>query len=192
MDDAISLLNTHFPSVLSEERQPLLGNTKSPSSSDSLKYVPFTSVDPTHLALNLRVLAFIEAARTVPLPYHPPGTTRSSQSPSCSPSLPTSSCTRSKLRTGGSSELTAHQQELLHRAQSLYAEAQSLTKPEDRALYLGELGQVTGLLAYTDPENSAMAPYLTQGRREALAEQIESAILCEFIFLLIAVPIYHA
>ena len=40
-----------------------------------------------------------------------------------------------------------------------------------------ELASVSALLAYPNPENSVMAPYLEQDRREAVADQIESAIL---------------
>ncbi|THH33971.1 hypothetical protein EUX98_g199 [Antrodiella citrinella] len=171
VDEAAALLNTHFPSVLSEEREPLLGKY-SDSSPDSFDYKPKTSVDPTHLALNLRMHAFIEAARTVPLPYTPPGNI-SISSLSHSSTSPLSPMHADAAGNG----MSDHQQELLHRAQSLYAEAQSLVKPADRVTYIEELSKVSGLLAYTDPENSPMAVYLTQKRREALAAQIESAIL---------------
>jgi len=173
VDEAIALLNMHFPSVLSEEREPLLGGGGD-LPSDSFDYKPSTSVDPTHLALNLRIHAFIEAARTVHLPYNPPG---DFPSHSLSHSASTLLSATSKSHLGADNGLNDHQQDLLHRAQSLYAEAQSLVKPEDRATYIGELSQVSGLLAYTDPENSPMALYLTQERRESLAAQIESAIL---------------
>ncbi|TCD64665.1 hypothetical protein EIP91_003826 [Steccherinum ochraceum] len=193
VDDATALLNRHFPSVLSEEREPLLGssendNETSPPLPGSFDYMPSTSVDPTHLALNLRIHAFIEAARTVPLPYHSPSSSSFSSSSGSSkptptpfsPHSPTSPSSQSRSRSNSASPSPSpdeHQHELLRRAQGLYAEAQSLVRPEDRATYLGELGQVSGLLAYTDPENSPMAPYLTQERREAVAGQVESAIL---------------
>lgn len=174
VDDALALLNTHFPSVLSSEREPLLGHSHDkPTNSDGFDYVPPTSVDPTHLALNLRIHAFIEAARTVALPFHPSRahSPLSDDDEAPSPTAPP--------KFSGSGEPSAHQQDLLHRAQNLYAEVHSLVKPEDRVTYIEELSKVTGLLAYTDPENSPMAPYLTQERREAIAAQIESAILCK-------------
>ena len=77
VDEAIELLHTHFPTVLPQES--ILASdvapctSVSPLSNDSFVYDSDTSVDPTHLLLNLRILGFIEAARTVPLPYHPPG-----------------------------------------------------------------------------------------------------------------------
>ncbi|KAH8106998.1 CTLH/CRA C-terminal to lish motif domain-containing protein, partial [Cristinia sonorae] len=172
MDEAISLLNEHFPSVLSEEREPLLGADKSQPST-GFDYIPVTSVDPTHLALNLRIHAFIEAARTVPLPYHPPTALPTTPLSPSSPAL----AAASKLSVKGPSDPAAHQYDLLHRAQSLYAEAQSLVSAEARATYLVELSHVSGLLAYTDPENSPVSVYLKQERREAIARQVESAIL---------------
>lgn len=71
--------------------------------------------------------------------------------------------------------------QLLHRAQSLYSEVNRLSQANDRAMYLGELGQVGGILAYTVPERSPLAMYMTQARREAVADQIDSAILCKSI-----------
>jgi len=71
----------------------------------------------------------------------------------------------------------AKQTELLCRAQKLYSAANSLQNPSDRATYLKELGNVGGLLAYKHPEDSPMAKYLSQERREAVANQINSAIL---------------
>jgi hypothetical protein len=41
------------------------------------------------------------------------------------------------------------------------------------------LDQVGGLLAYKVPEKSPMARYLSQGRREAVADQINAAVLCK-------------
>lgn len=46
-------------------------------------------------------------------------------------------------------------------------------------MYLKELENVTALLAYTDLERSPVRKYLDQTRRAALAEQINSAIMCE-------------
>lgn len=52
-----------------------------------------------------------------------------------------------------------------------------ISKPSDREQYREELKNVAGLLAYTVPEKSLMSRYLSQERREAVAEQINSAIL---------------
>jgi hypothetical protein len=48
-----------------------------------------------------------------------------------------------------------------------------------RSMYLKELESVMVLLAYTDLERSPVRKYLDQSRRVALAEQINSAIMCE-------------
>lgn len=51
--------------------------------------------------------------------------------------------------------------------------------PADRAIYLQEIKDVGALFAYTDPESSILGGFLKQGRRIALAEQINRAILRE-------------
>lgn len=51
--------------------------------------------------------------------------------------------------------------------------------PYWRSMYLKELNNVMVLLAYTDLERSPVRKYLDQSRRVALAEQINSAIMCE-------------
>lgn len=166
VDEAIDMLDRHFPKVLSDEED--IDDIPIPNSSEKFSYIPSTSIDPTHLALNLRIQAFIEAARCVPLSSD----TQGHDSPTISPRSPL-------LPTQNASEIeSARQAELLHRAQSLYSSVNCLTKPADRALYITELSQVSGLLAYPYPEGSPMAPYLAQGRREAVADQIDSAILC--------------
>lgn len=48
-----------------------------------------------------------------------------------------------------------------------------------RAMYLKELEGVTALLAYEDLERSPVRRFLDQSRRNALAEQVNSAILRE-------------
>ncbi|GJE87146.1 hypothetical protein PsYK624_032290 [Phanerochaete sordida] len=163
VDDAIRLLNTHFTSVLDPTSPTVLPSTEA----GAFAYVPSTSVDSLHLLLNLRILDFIESSRTVPLPYHHPGA-KVPLSP-----LPVVAPTERRPEE----EFSEQQLVQLHKAQRLYSEASSLPKPADRALYLKELSQVTALLAYTVPETSVMAPYLAQERREAVADQIEGAIL---------------
>ncbi|KAI0664802.1 hypothetical protein C8Q70DRAFT_13667 [Cubamyces menziesii] len=178
IDEATELLNKHFPSVLSE---PMDEDDSEPSGSRRFAYLPATSTDPVHLALNLRIQAFIEAARTIPLPYTPPG----SDTPlPCPPLLLASAA---KAREGSEEdddddeEVTDDATEqanaqLLHRAQSLYSEVNGLTQPTDRAMYLAELGQVGGIIAYPVPERSPLEKYMAQSRREAVAAQIDSAI----------------
>lgn len=64
-------------------------------------------------------------------------------------------------------------------AQGLHQAAMNFD-PGDRALYLQEIKDVGALFAYTEPENSILRGFLEQGRRIALAEQINRAILREF------------
>ncbi|KAH9901391.1 CTLH/CRA C-terminal to lish motif domain-containing protein [Cubamyces lactineus] len=181
IDEATELLNKHFPSVLSV---PMEEDDSEPPSSRRFAYLPATSTDPVHLALNLRIQAFIEAARTVPLPYTPPG----SDTPLLCPPLLLDSTTKAKPGEGSEededddAEVTDEATEqanaqLLHRAQSLYSEVNGLTHPTDRAMYLAELGQVGGIIAYPVPERSPLEKYMAQSRREAVAAQIDSAIL---------------
>jgi solute carrier family 66 (lysosomal lysine-arginine transporter), member 1 len=166
IDEASDLLNEHFPSVL--DQSSAFTPNYEPPSSDRVQYIGPTSIDPAHLSLNLRILAFIEASRTIPLEYTPPSShTRVLTKPHPTPLY------RDPLAAD------AHQSEQLSRAQKLYAAANMLQKPSDRAIYLTELGHVGGLLAYKVPEESPMSKYLTQARREAVADQINSAILCK-------------
>ncbi|TFK91035.1 hypothetical protein K466DRAFT_573908 [Polyporus arcularius HHB13444] len=173
IDEAKALLNKHFPSVLSEDTEEVPTSTSSPGRWD---YLPSTSVNPEHLALNLRIQAFIEAARTIPLPYYPPGSSTPLPHPpllSATTKLPPEDEDTEML--GPESEEANEQ--LLHRVQGLYSDANALTRAEDRARYLHELKDVGGLLAYIKPENSPLAAYMTQRRREGIADQIDGAIL---------------
>jgi len=165
IDEAIELLNKYFPSVLSE-------NTETPSlyKTDSrLEYIPSTSVNPSHLMVNLHIQGFIEAARSIPLPYYPPEI-----QPPTSPIAATTDEVTDEDKEMANLRAT---ERLLHRAQNLYAEAHRLPVAEDRAQYLLELGRVGSLLAYAVPEKGPVTQYLGQDRREALADSIDSAIL---------------
>ena len=113
--------------------------------------------------MNLRILAFSEACRTVPLEYPPSTHSAITNSPPPAPA--------------DIEENPTQQMALLTRAQKLYAFSSTLRNPLDRATYLKELENVGGLLAYKVPEKSSMAKYLTLERREAVADQINRAIL---------------
>jgi solute carrier family 66 (lysosomal lysine-arginine transporter), member 1 len=156
-ETAIDFLNTRFPSVLSKcQRIP-------PSTSDDIKYISPTSVVPAHLNLNLRILAFIEECRTIPLPYP------------CTPEPPIPL----HIQFPTDSEIVDnHQANLLTRLEKLYSLVNILEKPEERAVFLQELDLVRGLLAYPVPESSTVRQYLSPTRREAVAAQIDRAILC--------------
>jgi len=171
VDDAIVLLRTHFPSVLHENDSgsaSIESGTAEPRpiSSNNSEYVSSTSTEPAHLLLNLRILDFCEACRTVPLEY-PPSTH----------SAVTNSISTPLQASADMEENPDYQMALLTRAQKLYAFSNTLQNPLDRATYLKELENVGGLLAYKVPEKSSMAKYLTLERREAVADQINRAIL---------------
>ena len=80
VETAQSLLRAHFPNVLQHEDElggslhgrassPIPPLPRKPAPHDRVPYASQTSCKPIHIALNLRILDFIEAARTVPLPY---------------------------------------------------------------------------------------------------------------------------
>jgi hypothetical protein len=178
VDEATNILNDHFPLVLSEmQLYPYHQPDSRNLTSGWVEAVAPTSVDPTHISLNLRILAFTEASRTVPLEYDP-HYKQGGEPTSCS--LPPSS-PKSSIHDQDDPE--AKQTELLCLAQKLYSSANQLRDANARAAYLKELGNVGGLLAYKHPESSPMAKYLSQTRREAVADQINSAILCTSVQL---------
>jgi len=77
----------------------------------------------------------------------------------------------------GEADGDAHLARLLKHVHELYDCAQALQDPHERVEYQHELSAVSGLLAYNIPEQSPMAKYLTQERREVVADEINSAIL---------------
>ena len=133
--------------------------------------LPFT-VEPAHLYLDLRILAFIEASRTKPLPYP------LSEPVAFNPVLiPRISPPNNFREPSGETDGDAHLARLLKHVHELYDRAQALQDPHERAGYQHQLSAVSGLLAYKVPEQSPMAKYLTQERREIVANEINSAIL---------------
>jgi hypothetical protein len=167
VDEATAMLDQHFPSVLSEEsdayeQRPTTNNTE---------YVSSTSTEPAHLNLNLRILAFSEACRTIPLNYSPKADSSADEIPA------------DAMITDDEEGVESYdkQMALLQRAQKLYAYTTTLPNPVDRDTYLKELENVGGLLAYKVPEKSSISKYLTLERREAVADQISRAILSKLI-----------
>jgi len=170
VDEAIVLLNANFPSVLSEDIMVPVSQPEPRISINNMDYVSSTSTEPAHLLLNLRILAFSEACRTMPLEYPPkPGST-----PAETTSRPFE---MHAVVPDGHPDNNVQQMALLLRAQKLLAQSNTLPNPADRATYLEELKNVAGLLAYKVPEKSSVAKYLTLERREAVADQINRAIL---------------
>ncbi|KAJ7109485.1 CTLH/CRA C-terminal to lish motif domain-containing protein [Mycena epipterygia] len=154
--DAIQLLEQHFPAVLSSEILP--SAPKPHKSLTGTDFLASTTLNPAHLSLNLRILAFTEAFRTAPVDgvLH---TTADSLNPPLE------------------DEDDAETLELLAKAKKLYVLVSMLPNPTERAAYAKELRNVAGLLAYPDPQSSPVAKYLSQERREAVANQINTAIL---------------
>jgi CTLH/CRA C-terminal to LisH motif domain len=178
IDDAIDLLNSNFPSTLSsstssnadtETTTPRVENSKLTLVKTVL---PFT-VEPAHLYLELRILAFVEASRTKPLPYEP--LTPPNFDPELSPRISPSNNLRDP---SGELDGDAHLSRLLNHVYELYDCSQALQDPHERAEYQHELSAVSSLLAYKVPEQSPMAKYLSQERRQMVADEINSAILC--------------
>ncbi|KAF5373866.1 hypothetical protein D9758_000610 [Tetrapyrgos nigripes] len=159
VDEATNLLNKYFPSVLSLED----ANPTSTPPSHGMDYTASTSVHPAHLNLNLRIQAFIEACRTRPLHY-PPSTHESTPDPQ-------------EVGTASEANTIDQQTNLLNCARKLYAYLKMLPSKGDMERYTKELETVTGLLAYKVPEDSSVSGYLEQWRREAVADQINGAIL---------------
>lgn len=173
------MLKEHFPTVISD-RTRVPASEKSPRPSNTVQYVSGTSVDPSHLSLNLRILGFIEACRTVPIPYDP-----SHPSSPSSTSIPVPLSSHDPQTAPAAASLLrddTNLTELVLRAQKLHAAVRALPKATDRVAYLEELKNVSGLLAYPVPERSPMWRYLSQARREAVADQINGAILREPIY----------
>ncbi|KIY43605.1 hypothetical protein FISHEDRAFT_9972, partial [Fistulina hepatica ATCC 64428] len=160
VDTAIELLNRYFPTVL---KTCETSDTQSePNTTPVSSYLPPTSVEPVHLTLNLRVQSFIEACRTVRLLY-PAASTDTPEPASASSSVVVS--------------LRPSTDVLISKGRKLNALVKTLVDGDDAAAYAREIQSVSGLLAYTVPEDSPLAKYLSQDRRCAVAEQINHAIL---------------
>lgn len=139
------------------------------------------SLDHRHLSLNLRIQEFVEGLRTVPLTrtrlaasfYHGfvSSTTFGANPASYSPS------TRAL-----SPPPPPNIPKLLNEGQELWCLVSDLPSDSDRVLYMDELQNVGALIAYQVPETSPVAKYMSMQRREAVAEQINCAILCELPF----------
>lgn len=179
VDEATTMLDLHFPSVLLEDAasSPELDDPR--PTTNNTEYVSSTSTEPAHLNLNLRILAFSEACRTIPLNYPPKS----------DPPADEMQEDEMMIDEEEGAESFEKQVALLQRAQKLYAYSTMLSNPTDRATYLKELENVGGLLAYKVPEKSSMAKYLTLERREAVADQISRAILSKFISSMLSIMI---
>ncbi|CAE6517004.1 unnamed protein product [Rhizoctonia solani] len=144
------------------------------------------SINPAHILFNLRVQQFVEAIRTIPLP---PSSKEHDEAPpvesikvedvgdikSISPD-PTDNGEH-KISPPTKSPSEARQRRLFQLASGLYQSIKSLASPADREIYAKEVEQVCSLMLGPSPESSLAAPYLSMGRREAVADQVNSAML---------------
>jgi len=160
IDEATDLLNAHFPFVLQMPSDdfpmhrrpvglhlPLVPVLAHPAQ-------PITNLSTRPIAFNLRILEFMEAARTIPLPYPPPHTP-------AGPSAPTGS-----IPDRSPEENAA----LLKQAKTSYPFVQSLNNNRDRDMYMKDMNVIRGLLAYRTPELSPFAKYMGQEQRERVAD----------------------
>ena len=170
IDQAIRELDKSFPFVLSATKERSVPASKISAASN----IPL-SVASTHLALNLRIQSFLELSRTWLLP-HPSESLSTSTEPVSGPSM----ASKTGQQAVSSTDKAAHKKKqtaLLGAAQSLLIETNRL-EPKYRALYLKELTEVSVVMAYPQPEFSPAKVYLGMERRQALAEQVDAAILC--------------
>ncbi|CAE7106658.1 unnamed protein product [Rhizoctonia solani] len=143
------------------------------------------SINPAHILFNLRVQQFVEAIRTVPLPpsskEHDEASLAGSivedlgDTKTISPNPVDDSEYTVSSSTKSSSE--ARQRRLFQLASGLYQSIKSLACPADREIYAKEVEQVCSLMLGPSPESSLAAPYLSMNRREAVADQVNSAML---------------
>ncbi|KIJ24750.1 hypothetical protein M422DRAFT_274395 [Sphaerobolus stellatus SS14] len=156
---AIELLNLQFPSVL------------------STTITPNCPYDPAHLILNLQVQHFIEQARTIPLPW-PSDLLQQLDIPTrqSSPILPTKPLDGTEIEDDLAEQ--ERKSRLLRFFNELHALVHALPSIKQRNVYIEELSAVGGLLVYPVPERSKqLRQYLDMQRREAVADQINDAIL---------------
>lgn len=172
IDQAIRKMDKHFPSVLSVSKERSIPASKISAASN----IPI-SVASTHLALNLRIQSFLELSRTLPFP-HPSETPLTSTERIQPPSMASKAGQQATSSTDRASQ-KKKQAALLAAAQSLLIETNRL-EPKHRALYLKELTEVSVVMAYPQPELSPAKTYLGMERRQALAEQVDAAILCRY------------
>lgn len=177
LDNAILLLEEQFPSILRVDFEEVDQSQRELLSPTTRSTVTPHTVEPAHLLLNLHILSFIEAARTMSLPQR-------CTDPTCcrrlsAPPSPTSPHWRGTY--GG--QACKAQPALLKKLALLFSEAKQWLRPADRIAYLGELARVSAIICYSYPEETELAPYFSQARREAVADQIGRAILCAWTMI---------
>ncbi|CUA74949.1 hypothetical protein RSOLAG22IIIB_01583 [Rhizoctonia solani] len=144
------------------------------------------SVNPAHILFNLRVQQFVEAIRTVPLPPSSKERDEASLTESAkveevggTKTISPDPVDHNEYSTSSSTKhpSEARQRRLFQLASGLYQSIKSLACPADREIYAKEVEQVCSLMLGPSPESSLAAPYLSMSRREAVADQVNSAML---------------
>lgn len=179
----------HVTSDKGSVRNSTNGSTN--GSTSSIPLFPYHDVydRPDFLSINLEIQQFVESLRHMVIPSSPSSMASSihSDSPFVGAGSSANGTGTGTGVGGGKStgsllgQMPGRDTSILHalnRAQSLHATAKSLSPQESRA-YLKEIENVCALLAYTDMEGSPLRGYLDQGRRIALAEQVNGSILGE-------------
>ncbi|CAK9786124.1 hypothetical protein CC85DRAFT_283770 [Cutaneotrichosporon oleaginosum] len=161
---AVDALAAHFPSVLSPPSPSTSASvsppTPAPRARTGLTHATpifARSTAPEHVALNLQIQQFIERFREIV--------------PSA-PSSPASSIGSLNGGSGRSAPLDA----AINVLAAINVAALKLPGAQ-RSEYLKELHDLSGLFAYSYPEDSELAGFLDQKRRVALAAQVNAAIL---------------
>lgn len=149
-----------------ESRTPSTG--RSPSS---------TPPTPALLSLDLQIQGFIERVRLASTATA--GTSSLSASMTLEP--PGAGAADSPASVSSSSSVTSSATlavaSALNYAQALFAQASALPRAIERQHYLKELENVSGLMAYHDPETSPVRRFLDPSRRAELADRLDAAIL---------------
>lgn len=127
------------------------------------------SLAPAILSLNLQLQSFVELLRTA-------NSTSRASTPTRSDS-PMSGSTSSLASVGKSAG--GGMGKVIKQGQKLAAKVATLPVGKERASWEQEILEVSGLMAYTDLSICPVRGYLSQDRREALAELVNAAILRE-------------
>lgn len=138
-----------------------------------------TSFKPSHTHLNLLIQGFIETLRTVPV--GPPQDLLGNSLASPGASLTAASSPASSIHSA-SSAVSATSGAALSQARTIHLTIDRLEDGPSKDWYKIEFKGAMGLLAYASAEmaHPVVRTYLEYSRREALAEQINSAILGTF------------
>ncbi|KZT51169.1 hypothetical protein CALCODRAFT_488142 [Calocera cornea HHB12733] len=171
--EARELITAHFPTVLSDD-PPLPPPPPAPfiipqplPCIPTMPVIPEfpSSLAPQNISLALSIQQWIEALRTVPLPY---------PAFSASPPAETTVTTAPVPANTEAQDQTA----LILMGQQLYARARQLNPPFN-VQFRDELVNIASLVAYKEPEKAheSVRHHLEWSRRKGVATQVNGAIL---------------